>query len=172
MGEGYSFREEVVGNRQRCRFSGDLTTFKLRTMQAAATTAFDQYKYHLTSIASRLHIKCPQNLGPHRSSSFYSHIVVNLTNWSLFRSCGRREWVAKCLGQITDTNRSEVQAELKQVISDAFAARTLWTTDWPAMQLQRFSNHTFTHSLALLLNPSYSLLPKPAPVFNNLKRKK
>jgi len=63
-----------------------------------------------------------------------------------------KEWVAKCLGQITETNRSEVQTELKQVIADAYAARTLWTTDWPAMQLQ-------------------SLLPKPAPVFNNLKRK-
>ncbi|KAF8159789.1 SAC3/GANP/Nin1/mts3/eIF-3 p25 family-domain-containing protein [Crassisporium funariophilum] len=63
-----------------------------------------------------------------------------------------KEWVAKCLGQITDTNRSEVQAELKQVIADAFAAHTLWTTDWAGVQLK-------------------SLLPKPVPVFNNLKRK-
>ncbi|KAF8199140.1 SAC3/GANP/Nin1/mts3/eIF-3 p25 family-domain-containing protein [Pholiota molesta] len=54
-----------------------------------------------------------------------------------------KEWVAKCLGQITDMNRSEVQAELKQVISEAFAAHTLWTTDWAG----------------------------PPPVFNNLKRK-
>ncbi|KDR67967.1 hypothetical protein GALMADRAFT_257486 [Galerina marginata CBS 339.88] len=63
-----------------------------------------------------------------------------------------KEWVAKCLGQITDSNRSEVQAELKQVISDAFAAHCLWTTDWAGVQLK-------------------SLLPKPPPVFNNLKRK-
>jgi hypothetical protein len=63
-----------------------------------------------------------------------------------------KEWVAKCLGQITDSNRAEVQAELKEVISDAFAAHTLWTTDWAGVQLK-------------------SLLPKPAPVFNTLKRK-
>ncbi|KAH9479661.1 THP3-like protein C2A9.11c [Psilocybe cubensis] len=63
-----------------------------------------------------------------------------------------KEWVAKCLGQITDSNRAEVQAELKQVISEAFAAQTLWTTDWAGVQLK-------------------SLLPKPPPVFNTLKRK-
>ncbi|KAF9054572.1 SAC3/GANP/Nin1/mts3/eIF-3 p25 family-domain-containing protein [Panaeolus papilionaceus] len=63
-----------------------------------------------------------------------------------------KEWVAKCLGQITDSNRSEVQAELKQVIAEAFSARTLWTTDWNGVQLQ-------------------SLLPKPVPTFNALKRK-
>lgn len=34
-------------------------------------------------------------------------------------------------------NRSEVQAELKQVISEAFAAHTLWTTDWAGVQLKR-----------------------------------
>ena len=85
---------------------------------------------------------------------------------------GHREWVAKCLGQITDTNRSEVQAELKQVISDAFAARTLWTTDWPAMQLKRFFKSYVSHLLVFLLNHSHSLQPKPAPVFNSLKRKR
>ena len=51
--------------------------------------------------------------------------------------CHRREWVAKCLGQMTDANRVEAQAELRQVISDAFSAQTLWTTDWQAVQLQR-----------------------------------
>ncbi|KAF8972646.1 SAC3/GANP/Nin1/mts3/eIF-3 p25 family-domain-containing protein [Flammula alnicola] len=66
-----------------------------------------------------------------------------------------KEWVAKCLGQITDTNRSEVQAELKQVISEAFAAHTLWTTDWAGVQLKR----------------CHFLLPKPPPVFNTMKRK-
>lgn len=48
-----------------------------------------------------------------------------------------REWVAKCLGQMTDSNRDEVQAELKQVIGEAFSKKTLWTTDWNGMQLQR-----------------------------------
>ncbi|KIK07765.1 hypothetical protein K443DRAFT_673031 [Laccaria amethystina LaAM-08-1] len=63
-----------------------------------------------------------------------------------------KEWVAKCLGQMTDMNRIEAQAELRQVIADAFAAHTLWTTDWAGVQLQ-------------------SLLPKPLPSFNHLKRK-
>ena len=49
----------------------------------------------------------------------------------------RREWVAKCLSQITDSNRAEVQAELKQVISEAFSAHALWTTDWAGVQLKR-----------------------------------
>lgn len=48
-----------------------------------------------------------------------------------------REWVAKCLGQITNSNKAEVQAELKQVIGEAFTAHTLWTTDWAGMQLKR-----------------------------------
>ncbi len=48
-----------------------------------------------------------------------------------------REWVAKCLGQMTDSNRAEAQAELKQVIADSFAAKTLWTTDWAGVQLIR-----------------------------------
>ncbi|KIK61600.1 hypothetical protein GYMLUDRAFT_996089 [Collybiopsis luxurians FD-317 M1] len=60
-----------------------------------------------------------------------------------------KDWVAKCLGQMTDSNRKEAQDELRQVIADAFAAHTLWTTDWNGVQLQ-------------------SLLPKPTP---NLKRK-
>ncbi|KAF8884983.1 SAC3/GANP/Nin1/mts3/eIF-3 p25 family-domain-containing protein [Infundibulicybe gibba] len=49
-----------------------------------------------------------------------------------------KEWVAKCLGQMTDTNRTEAQAELRQVIADAFGSQSLWTTDWAGVQLQRF----------------------------------
>ncbi|KAF5373248.1 hypothetical protein D9615_007438 [Tricholomella constricta] len=65
-----------------------------------------------------------------------------------------KDWVAKCLGQMTDTNRTEAQAELRQVIADAFAAHTLWTTDWDGVQLKR------------------CLLPRPPPTFSNhLKRK-
>ncbi|KAH7890722.1 SAC3/GANP/Nin1/mts3/eIF-3 p25 family-domain-containing protein [Phlebopus sp. FC_14] len=63
-----------------------------------------------------------------------------------------KEWVAKCLGQMTDANRAEAQAELRQVIADAFTAKTLWTTDWAGVQLQ-------------------SLLPKAPPALNHLKRK-
>ncbi|KAJ7281894.1 SAC3/GANP/Nin1/mts3/eIF-3 p25 family-domain-containing protein [Mycena rebaudengoi] len=66
-----------------------------------------------------------------------------------------KDWVAKCLGQMTDTNRTDAQAELRQVIADAFAAHTLWTTDWGGVQLK-------------------ALLPQPIPNFNtnpSLKRK-
>ncbi|KAF8449072.1 SAC3/GANP/Nin1/mts3/eIF-3 p25 family-domain-containing protein [Boletus edulis BED1] len=68
-----------------------------------------------------------------------------------------KEWVAKCLGQMNDANRNEAQAELRQVIADAFTAKTLWTTDWSGVQLQRcrFSSSRY-------------LLPKPLPT---LKRK-
>jgi hypothetical protein len=50
-----------------------------------------------------------------------------------------REWVASCLGQMTDANREEAQAELRQVISDAYSSKTLWTTDWAGVQLKRCS---------------------------------
>ncbi|KAH9939138.1 SAC3/GANP/Nin1/mts3/eIF-3 p25 family-domain-containing protein [Amylocystis lapponica] len=66
-----------------------------------------------------------------------------------------KEWVAKCLGQMTDANRTDAQAELRQVIADAFVNKTLWTTDWAGVQLQ-------------------SLLPKSSQSlssFNTLKRK-
>ncbi|KAJ7746886.1 SAC3/GANP/Nin1/mts3/eIF-3 p25 family-domain-containing protein [Mycena maculata] len=64
-----------------------------------------------------------------------------------------KDWVAKCLGQMTDTNRTEAQAELRQVIADSFASHSLWTTDWAGVQLK-------------------ALLPQPVPQFNtNLKRK-
>lgn len=38
---------------------------------------------------------------------------------------------------MNDANRDEAQAELRQVIADAFTAKTLWTTDWAGVQLQR-----------------------------------
>ncbi|KAI0343121.1 hypothetical protein BDW22DRAFT_1329180 [Trametopsis cervina] len=66
-----------------------------------------------------------------------------------------KEWVARCLGQMTDGNREEAQAELRKVIADSFVNKTLWTTDWDGVQLQ-------------------SLLPKPVPNLNStnpLKRK-
>ena len=44
----------------------------------------------------------------------------------------------KCLIQMTESNRNEAQAELKQVISDAHINGTLETTNWEGVQLQRF----------------------------------
>ena len=49
-----------------------------------------------------------------------------------------REWVARCLGQMTDSNREEASTELRKVISDSFMDKTLWTTDWNGVQLQRY----------------------------------
>ncbi|EIW58760.1 uncharacterized protein TRAVEDRAFT_29241 [Trametes versicolor FP-101664 SS1] len=66
-----------------------------------------------------------------------------------------KEWVARCLGQMTDSNRADAQAELKQVIAESYGNKTLWTTDWDGLQLK-------------------SLTPKPTPVVSshsNLKRK-
>lgn len=45
---------------------------------------------------------------------------------------------------MTDTNRTEAQAELRQVIADAFAAHTLWTTDWDGVQLKRCCAHCYS----------------------------
>ncbi|KAI0820347.1 SAC3/GANP/Nin1/mts3/eIF-3 p25 family-domain-containing protein [Trametes gibbosa] len=66
-----------------------------------------------------------------------------------------KEWVARCLGQMTDSNRADAQAELKQVIAESYGNKSLWTTDWDGVQLK-------------------SLIPKPTPVVSshgNLKRK-
>ena len=64
---------------------------------------------------------------------------VNDTFFSCLGSQLPREWVASCLGQMTDGNREEAQAELRQVISDAYSSKTLWTTDWAGVQLKRCS---------------------------------
>ena len=72
------------------KVSAGIITFKLRTIQMRllaqwlqVLTPYDQHKYHLTTIASRLHTKCHPNPGPHHSSSFCFHIAVDLTNWGL-----------------------------------------------------------------------------------------
>ncbi|TFK25588.1 hypothetical protein FA15DRAFT_590095 [Coprinopsis marcescibilis] len=80
-----------------------------------------------------------------------------------------KEWVAKCLGQMSDSNRQEAQAELRQVIADAFEKSTLWTTDWAGVQLQRCECVTLPE-FCRGISSVYSLLPKPPPVLN-LKRK-
>lgn len=38
---------------------------------------------------------------------------------------------------MTDANRAEAQAELRESIANAFAEKTLWTTDWAGVQLKR-----------------------------------
>lgn len=73
---------------------------------------------------------------------------------------------------MTDGNREEAQAELRKVIADSFVNKTLWTTDWDGVQLQRYSLRD------MFVNAEYpctsSLLPKPVPNLNStnpLKRK-
>lgn len=76
---------------------------------------------------------------------------------------------------MTESNKDEAQAELRQVIADSFLHKTLWTTDWQGVQLQRCAAHiahrtTGRHGLI----PHRSLLPKPTltfNMFNTLKRK-
>ncbi|KAI0077733.1 hypothetical protein K474DRAFT_1684148 [Panus rudis PR-1116 ss-1] len=53
-----------------------------------------------------------------------------------------KNWVARCLGQMTDANREEAQAELRKVIAEAFSNKTLWTTDWDGVQLQSNDHNT------------------------------
>ncbi len=65
--------------------------------------------------------------------------VRNDISFFSFGSQSPREWVASCLGQMTDGNREEAQAELREVISDAYSSKTLWTTDWAGVQLKRSS---------------------------------
>lgn len=48
-----------------------------------------------------------------------------------------RDWVAKCLGQMTESNKTEAQAELRKVIAEAFAEKVMWQIDWAGVQLKR-----------------------------------
>lgn len=52
---------------------------------------------------------------------------------------------------MSDTNRIEAQAELREVIADAFAAHTLWTTDWAGVQLKRCGNFYLDMCSVLLI---------------------
>jgi hypothetical protein len=75
---------------------------------------------------------------------------------------------------MTDGNREEAQAELRQVISDAYSSKTLWTTDWAGVQLKRCSCPGHCLQTNRSLPPFHpSLLPKPMPIMLNhsLKRK-
>ena len=88
----------------------------------------------------------------------------------------RRDWVTKCMGQMTDFNRDDVQSELRTIIADAHIHQRLWTTDWAGMQLQRCVVYlVYLPWNVSQMQPSlvcdYSLLPKPLPAVNNLKRK-
>lgn len=68
---------------------------------------------------------------------------------------------------MTDANRKEAQEELRQVIAESFANKSLWTTDWDGVQLQRFSAD-FLVQVAVYDLALSSLLPKAPPM---LKRK-
>ncbi|KDQ19181.1 hypothetical protein BOTBODRAFT_154146 [Botryobasidium botryosum FD-172 SS1] len=46
-----------------------------------------------------------------------------------------KEWVAKCLSQMTDANREAAQAELKQTIAEAYSKQALWSVDWSSVEL-------------------------------------
>lgn len=97
--------------------------------------------------------------------------LVHLTFDLTLHLSSRRDWVAKCLGQMNDANRAEAQAELRQVIADAFTAKTLWTTDWAGVQLQRYRFPLVVYVLSPVTVASVhgcSLVPKPPPT---LKRK-
>jgi len=48
-----------------------------------------------------------------------------------------REWVAKCLGMMNDSNREVASAELKKAIKDAHAKNELSTIDWSTVELER-----------------------------------
>ncbi|OBZ73492.1 Cytochrome c1, heme protein, mitochondrial [Grifola frondosa] len=72
----------------------------------------------------------------------YGSVSPRPPHGSLYR---RRDWVAKCLGQMTDSNRAEAQAELRQVIADSFVNKTLWTTDWAGVQLKSHDGATVSN---------------------------
>lgn len=71
---------------------------------------------------------------------------------------------------MSESNKAEAQTELRKVIADAFAAQTLWTTDWAGVQLQRFCIAIHVLASSYLLMSSTSLVAKP-PVTTTLKRK-
>jgi hypothetical protein len=67
-----------------------------------------------------------------------------------------RDWVTKCMGQMTDFNREEVQSELRAIIADAHLNQRLWTTDWAGMQLQRCAHFSLRLICpGVLLNPIF-----------------
>jgi hypothetical protein len=73
---------------------------------------------------------------------------------------------------MSDANRADAQAELRQAIANAFAEKTLWTTDWAGVQLQRcgLSSSQAELQISVTLVTS-SLMPKAPPTINSLKRK-
>lgn len=109
---------------------------------------------------------CRVNPGLLNSSKLVANIDSDHTSPAIHRC---REWVARCLGQMTDANRTEAQAELRQVIADAFAAHSLWTTDWEGVQLKRYLPATTFAIQCFCL--ARSLAPKPPLNFSHLKRK-
>lgn len=75
---------------------------------------------------------------------------------------------------MTDSNREDAQAELKQVIAESYGNKTLWTTDWDGLQLKRCVSARHASTPVHSSHSVWSLTPKPTPVVSshsNLKRK-
>ncbi|TCD65902.1 hypothetical protein EIP91_002017 [Steccherinum ochraceum] len=83
-----------------------------------------------------------------------------------------KEWVANCLGQMTNANRDEAQAELRQVIADAFVNKTLWSTDWKGVQLNSLLPKAATESPLNSLKRKFNEASISGPPTNNKKTKK
>ncbi|CAE7225370.1 unnamed protein product [Rhizoctonia solani] len=47
-----------------------------------------------------------------------------------------KDWVATQLKQMNSLNKTEADAEMKALISEAYTTQTLWTTDWAGVQLK------------------------------------
>ncbi|KAF8757558.1 SAC3/GANP family [Rhizoctonia solani] len=55
-----------------------------------------------------------------------------------------KDWVATQLKQMNSLNKSEADAEMKALISEAYTNQTLWTTDWAGVQLKALQPKTAT----------------------------
>ncbi|KZS94357.1 hypothetical protein SISNIDRAFT_473882 [Sistotremastrum niveocremeum HHB9708] len=82
-----------------------------------------------------------------------------------------KDWVAKCLGRTTPANKDAVQAELRNVIQEAFASKTLWTVDWAGIELPSLTpKSTATPAQTLLKRKAET--PNIHAANNNKKSKK
>jgi hypothetical protein len=70
-------------------------------------------------------------MAPRRQVSLRRRSINDITEL-----CDYREWVSKCLSEMTESNRAAANAELKQVLHTATSNNTLWTTDWANVKLE------------------------------------
>ncbi|KIY70771.1 hypothetical protein CYLTODRAFT_370451 [Cylindrobasidium torrendii FP15055 ss-10] len=78
-----------------------------------------------------------------------------------------KDWVSRCLSQMTETNRSEAQAELRKVIADAFNRQALWDINWDKVVL-----HSLTAPKSILQLPILKRKTSEPPVVETKKQKK